>query len=180
VHGTSVALKWVEGVNCVLYVVAALAWMFIYGFLLQHSVSIKVYYAVIAILTVVWFFAGSLSLKVDSDHKTATEILSANRARVNTVNSKGEMYLRQFNRLLDGHPEMGMAAGPVTSLCRNLSSMSLVVVANHNAARQINDICRELEDLLAEPASEDVADRLKIFSENSLLTINYIKQTVRK
>lgn len=179
-HGSSVVLKWVGGVNCMLYVATALVWMLIYGVLLQHWASIKIYYAVIAILTVFWLFASSLSFKVDNDHKTANETLSANRSRAEIVNSKGEMYLQQFNMLLGTYPELGMASGPVTSLCHNLSSMSPVIMGVPEAAQQINDICRKLEDLISEPASEDVAERLKNFSENSLLTINYLKKSVRK
>lgn len=180
VHGTSLALKWMCGIYSVVYIAISLVWMLLYGAVLHHWVSIKVYFAVIAVITVLWIFVGALSLKVDNDHDTSTAALSENRRRANEVNNCGEMYLQQFNLLLKLHPELSEASGPITSLCRSLASLSPVIMGNPNAARQIGNIGSELEDLLAEPVSEQLAARLKEFSDKSLITINYLSKSVRK
>ncbi len=180
VHGTSLALKWMCGIYSVVYIAIALLWMLLYGCLLFHWVPLKVYFAFIAVLTVLWIFVGALSLKVDHGHDTSTAILSENRQRANEVNNSGEMYLQQFNLLLKLHPELNGASAAVTSLCRSLASLSPLVLSSPRAARQIQDIDRELEELLTEPVSEEQAMRLKEFSDKSLITLNFLKKSVRK
>lgn len=180
VHGTSLALKWMCGIYTVVYIAVSLVWMLLYGVLLCHWVPVKVYFAFIAVVTVLWIFVGALSLKVDNEHDTSTATLSDNRQRANEVNGSGEMYLQQFNLLRTLHPELGVASQAVTSLCRGLATLSPLVMANSNAAGQIRIIASGLGDLLAEPTSDEQAMRLKEFSDKSLITLNYLKKSVLK
>lgn len=179
-HGTSLALKWMCGIYSVVYICIALVWMLLFSVLLWHWLPIKVYFAVIAVITSLWILVGALSLKADNAHQTSVETLADNRRLVDSVNNNADMYLQQFNLLVMAHPELEGAAPQVTALCRALATLSPAVMADPNAARRINAICSEFEDILEESGSDMLSAKLKEYAGYSLIKLNQIKKSVRK
>lgn len=179
-HGDSVALKWMFGVYSVIYVCIALAWMLLFSIVLCHWVSIKVYYAVIAILTVLWILISAQSLKVDKSNETSTAILTENRKNLDHVSNNAEMMLQQFNLMLSLHPELREASSSVSSLCRGLMTLSPSAMGDTVAAGRVNNICSGLENLLNEQFSDTYPSKLKEYAEKSTITLNNIKKSIRK
>lgn len=179
-HGSSVAFKWMEGIYSVVYICISLIWMLIFSALLRHWCPIKLYFAGIAVLTVLWILVGALTLKVDNAHETSTATLADNRRRVDSVNSNADMLLQQFNLMVAAHPELNSVSQSVAALCRGLATLSPTVMADPTAAKRVNSICSELEDRLAEPVSDAFAANLKEYADKAFLTLNNLKKSVRK
>lgn len=179
-HGDSVALKWMFGVYSIIYVGIALAWMIIFSIVLCLWMSIKVYYAVIAIITVLWILISAQSLKVDKSNETSTALLSENRKNIDHVSNNAEMMMQQFNLMLSLHPELKEAASSVSLLCRGLMTLSPSAMGDQTAAKRVNNICSGLEDMLNEPFSDTYSSRLKEYAGKSTITLNNIKNSIRK
>lgn len=179
-HGDSVALKWMFGVYSIIYVCIALAWMLIFSIVLCHWMSIKVYYAVIAILTVLWILISAQSLKVDKSIETSTVLLSENRKNIDHLSNNAEMMMQQFNLMLPLHPELKEASSSVSSLCRGLMTLSPSAMGDTASAGRVNNICSGLENLLNEQFSDTYPSKLKEYAEKSTITLNNIKKSIRK
>lgn len=179
-RGDSVALKWMFGVYSVIYVCIALAWMLIFSILLCHWVSIKVYFSVIAILTVLWILISAQSLKVDKNNETSTAILMENRKNMDKIINNAERMLQQFNLMLSFHPELKEASSSVSSLCRGLTTLSPSAMGDPTAVMRVNTICTGLEDMLNDPFSDTYPSKLKEYTEKSIITLKNIKNSIRK
>lgn len=179
-HGSTVALKWMCGIYSVVYISISLIWLLFFSLVLSRWCPIKLYFAVIAVLTVLWILACTLSLKVDNINETSIATLSDNRRQTDRINNHADMLMQQFRLMVTAHPELGVASQPVTALCRGLSTLSPAVMADPTAAKRVNNICSELDDKLSEPASDTLARSLKDFAERSLITLNQLKKSVRK
>lgn len=179
-RGESVALKWMFGVYSVIYVCIALAWMLLFGLLLCHWMSIKVYFAVIAVLTVLWILISAQSLKIDKSNSTSTAILTDNRHKIDGVINNAEMLLQQFNMMASAHPELKSAYSSVSSLCRGLSTLSPTAMGDPMAAMRVNEICTGLEDVLNTPVSDSSAATIKDYADKSILILNNVKKNIRK
>lgn len=180
IHKYSLVLKWLCGVYSIYYVGTALIWMLVFSLSLSRWCPIKVYFSVIAVLTVLWILVGALSFKVDKANEKSSTVLSENRHRVNLVSSNAEMLLQQFNLIKSAHEEFISASSSVTSLCRTLATLSPTVVADYHTFKRVNTICSGLEDILSEPISDESPSRLKEFADQSLITLNFIKKTSLK
>ncbi len=180
-RGSSVVLKWMTGIFSVFYIAAGLVWMLIFSAALSHWAPIKVYYAGIMVLTVLWIFVGTFTVKVDNDNNIAIETLSENRHRVDYVNGHADMLLNQFNMMRKAHgKELDGATGAVTSLCRGLSTLAPCAMSKPEVANRIIGICEGLEKMLSEPLAEDSSSRIKDYAEKSLITLNSLKKSIRK
>lgn len=179
-RGSSVVLKWMSGIYSVFYIGIALVWMLLFSILLHHWLPIKVYLAVIMVLTVLWVLVGALTIKIDKATDNSSVSLAANRRQADYIATNAEMLSQQFNLILMAHPELTYLSSSVTALCRGLSTVSPAVMSDPNFSRRVASICSGLEEILAEPVSENFAANLKEYSEKSIITLNSIKKSVRK
>ena len=179
-RGTSVALKWMCGIYSIFYICVAVVWMLLFSVLLCHWLPIKVYFAVIAVITGLWILLGALSLKADNTHHTSSATLADNRRRANEVSAEAEMFLQQFELLAIAHPELKHASISVRTLCRGLASLSPVVMAQPFASKRVKEICSGLEDILAEPVTDTYSPKLKDYADNSIIVLNNLKKSVIK
>lgn len=179
-HGDSVALKWMFGVYSVLYVCISLAWMLLFSAVLSHWLTIRVYIAVIAVITVLWILVSALTKKTDNANENSTETLTENRRSVDRLNNNAEMLLEQFNLMTSLHPELKEASSSVTILCRGLSTLSPSAMSDSLAVKRVNSICSGLENMLNEPFSDKSAARMKEHAEKSIIILNNVKKSIRK
>lgn len=177
---SSIVLKWMSGIYSVFYIGIALVWMLLFSILLCHWLPIKVYFAVIMVLTVLWVLVGAVTVKVDNIDRISSASLADNRRQADYITGNAEMLLQQFNLLLVAHPELTYLSSPVTTLCRGLSTVSPAAMSDPIVASRIGAICSRLEGILAEPTSEEFASRLKEYAEKSIITLNTIKKSIRK
>ena len=179
-HGDSVALKWMFGVYSIIYVCVALAWMLLFSVFLFHWLSVNVYFAGIAILTVLWILISAQSLKVDKNHEVSTSILTDNRRSIDRISNNAETLLQQFNLISSFHPELKTAFSSVSLLCRGLTTLSPSAMGDPAVAKRVDNICSGLEEMLNEPFSDEYPSKLKEYAERSIITLNNIKKSIRK
>lgn len=180
-QGSSVVLKWLTGVYTIIYIVVALIWLLLFSTLLYIWFPVKVYYAGIMVITALWIFISAITVKIDNHNEIAMVNLSDNRHRADVVTTQADMLISRFNLLIVTHGEKLKDASPhVISLCHGLSTISPVVMADSFSADRIIKICSDLEQLMSVPVSDEMANHLKTFSENSLLTLNSLKKSARK
>ena len=177
----SVALKWMCGSFTLAYICIAFTWMLLFSLSTLHDMwSLKVYFSVIAVLTVLWIFIGATTVKVDNIHETSVEALADNREKLNRVTAKADMLLERFNLKKRSHPELNQSSSAVTALCRGLATLSPTSMADASAAKRINNIISGLEEILDENVSGQMTSRLRDYAEESTIILNSIKKSIRK
>lgn len=177
----SVALKWMCGSFTLAYICIAVIWMLLFSLSTLHDMwSLKVYFSVIAALTVLWIFIGATTVKVDNIHETSVEALSDNRSNLNRVIANADMLRERFKLRTKSFPELNPASSAVTTLCSGLATLSPTAMADASAAKRIKSIISGLEDFLDEPMSDQTASRLKDYADESIIILNSIKKSIRK
>lgn len=180
-RGSSVVLKWMSGIYSVFYIGAGLIWMLLFSVGLSPWASMKVYYAGIMVLTVLWIFIGALTVKVDNANDIAVSAISGNRRRVSYITGQADMLLNQFNLMRKAHgKELESPSSAVTSLCRGLSTLSPAAMADPSVANRIISICEGLEELLSESVTEGLGIRIKEYADKSLIVLNSLKKSILK
>lgn len=176
----SVALKWMCGTSTIAYICIAFIWMLLFSLSLHQMWSLRVYFSVIAVLTVLWIFIGATTVKVDDIHETSVEVLNNNRILLDKVTANAEMLLERFKLQIKSHHELNEALSSVTTLCRGMATLSPTAMAVSSAAKRINAIISGLEDLLDEPFSDQAPSRIKDYADESIILLNSIKKSIRK
>lgn len=177
---TSVALKVIFGGYTLAYVAGALCWLLLYSTALTSLLSLKVYFSVIAVATVLWILCASLTLKADVAHTESVRTMSHRRDLADTVEHTAAMLASQFAIMQNAHPELLEARPAFDRLIHGLQSVSPAVMASPGADTRLLGICTELESAMKRSFSEHTPSELKSLCETQLITLNFIKQSARR
>lgn len=177
---SSVILKWMCGTFAIIYICIALVWMLLFGLLLCHWMSLKIYFSVISVISVIWIYVNATTVKVDNISETSKEKLSDNRHKLDYIVSHSDMMSEQFNLIMSVHPELSTAASSVRSLCKGLATLSPTAMADDVITKQVNNIISGFREILDIPISEQSASQIKNYADNALLTLNNIKRSIRR
>lgn len=176
----SVVLKWMFGTFTVAYICLSFLWMLLFSLILVHWLTLKVYFSVIAALTVIWIFIGATTVKADNSAENSDAVLKHNRTKTDRVINRAEMLSDQFNLLKTIHPELTQASTSVNALCRGLATLSPSAMADDSAAKRINAIIAGLEEIFDGSASDLAPSRIKEYADQSIISLNSIKKAIRK
>ena len=65
----------VFGIYCSFYIVFGVIWILVYSFILEYLLSLKVYIAVLILLTLLWIIMSVLTAQTDSNYKQTVDDL---------------------------------------------------------------------------------------------------------
>jgi|GEM_PF-2053207 len=95
----SAALYAVLGTGALIYTITGIAWMLLYSFVLTPSVSIKVYIAVIIILSLIWFVLAVLIGRNDATYKESTEQLKTSQHTLQYYTEKMKVLCSKYEKI---------------------------------------------------------------------------------
>lgn len=182
IFGTSIALKWVCGINTTIYLSSAIIWMLTYSIVLRNLLPLKVYFSIMAVITTLWIVLGAISFKADSKYSDSLSNIEKNRKRVDRVNEKGELFLNHFNNLTEGYPELISISDQVKTFCYSLKTLSPAVMSMPDVVRNINAICDNFEKTISGHITDisSAKNKIRECAEISLLQLNNLKKAIRK
>lgn len=178
---TSNVFKIASGITALYYIFVGVGLMLVYGLGLRHieSLSPKYYYAVILIITLLWFVVGSILLKTDSGFTERTQEKKTNAISVGQLLAQIKVLCSRFTEIQSMHGFTGTNA--VDELLTKFMGLTPRIGENESSMSKLQDIISNLDELIdeAENASAEqyaeASGRVKLFAKKALGKVEQIK-----
>jgi hypothetical protein len=208
----SAPFKVVFGMYSIFYIVFGVIWMVGYSFLISgvipeemipypwlrmlyaffqsYPVPLKIYVAVLTILTLVWIGISLLTGRIDSNYKQTTDKLKEQGASLNFYTQKITLFANRYANLCNekglkyqtnssNRTELDRLKGKISFLTPN-------VLRNETATTQITSILSKCEDIIdeIESATEEILPekqkKMQRFVDNAVAELDMLKNLSRK
>jgi uncharacterized protein YhhL (DUF1145 family) len=162
----------------------------LYAFLQSYPVPLKIYVAVIAVLTVLWIGISLLTAQIDSNFKQSTDKLKADARTLNYYTQKITLLASRYEKLC---AEKGLKyatdSGNRTVLERLKGKISFLtpnVLTDETAVSQLTALLGRCEDIIdeTESATEEqlpaASRKMQRFVDNAIAELDMLKNLTRK
>jgi hypothetical protein len=162
----------------------------IYAFFQSYPVPLKIYVAVIVVLTLLWVGISLLTAQIDSNFKQSTDKLKADSKTLSYYTQKITLFASRYEKLC---AEKGLKyetdSNNRTVLDRLKGKISFLtpnVLTNETAVSQLNSLFSKCEDLIDETESAaedklpDLHKKMQRFVDNAIMEVDMLKNLSRK
>ena len=179
----------VFGVYSLYYIIVGIGWLFLYSLRLSHFMPLKIYIAVLIVLTLLWIIISVLTAQTDSNYKQTTNKLKAQGQSLNFYTQKITLLASRYAKLCD---EKGLRyetdSNNRTVLDRLMGKISFLtpnILRNETAVAQISSMISKCEDIIDETESvteerlAEMQTKMKRFVDNSVSELDMLKNLTR-
>ena len=178
------------GVTAIIYIITGALWMLVYSFALTSVFSLKVYIAVIIIITLIWIIVAVLIARTDADYKETVDEL---KNRQYTL----QYYIQKMNILTSRYEKVCAEKGIVyktdsnnrtvlSNLSNKIGFIMPNVLNNDTTTAQLNAMLEKCGSLIDETDSSVETDKdvmvkkMENFVSNAINEIELLKTLSRK
>ncbi len=180
----------VFGVSGMIYIIAGVLWMVIYSEFLSPAVSLRVYVAVILIISLLWFILSAFVLKNDASYKENTDDLKTKQNTLLYYSETLKTLCGKYERICAEKGMVYKTDSNNTSVLQNLvQKVSFLTpnVANNNlAVTKLQSIIEQCKTIISETESATETDKERLqkkmndFVSDSILEIELIKNISKR
>ncbi|MDR1859756.1 MAG: hypothetical protein LBR06_02390 [Bacteroidales bacterium] len=162
----------------------------IYAFFQSYPVPLKIYVAVIAVLTLLWIGISLLTAQIDSNFKQTTDKLKADGQTLNYYTQKIALLASRYEKLC---AEKGIKYATDSNnktvlerLKGKISFLTPNILTSETAVSQLNMLFSKCEDIIEETemATEEkfseVSRKMQRFVDNAIAELDMLKNLTRK
>ena len=187
----STPLLAVFGVYAFYYIIIGLAWMLLYSLVLNHFFDwLKIYPAVLIVLTLLWVLLSALTAQTDSSYQPIAEKLKEDGQALNFYKQKITLLAGRYERLCN---EKGLKYETNSSnrtivdrLTGKISSLTPNVLKSETAVSQITAMLNKCEDIIDETESttvenmQEIQKKMQRFVENAVAELDMLKNLTKR
>jgi hypothetical protein len=180
----------VFGIFSLYYVIIGFGWMLVFSLILSHFFSLKIYIAVLLILTLLWIILSVLMGQADSNYRTTTDNLKGQRYTLEFYTQKITLLASRYDKLC---AEKGIKyetdsnnRTPLDRLKGKISFLTPNILKNETAVSQLNSMLDKCESIIDETESvtedklTEVSKKMQRFTDNALAELDMLKNLTRK
>ena len=185
----STPLLAVFGVYAIYYVLLGFAWMLIYSLLLSYFTPLKIYIAVLMVLTLLWIIISVLTAQTDNNYKETVEKLKNDGHTLNFYTQKIMLLANRYEKLCE---EKGLKyetdSNNRTVLDRLKGKINFLtpnVLNSDTAISQLTSLFNKCEDIIEETESTtddklaEVQKKMQRFVDNAVAEIDMLKNLTK-
>ena len=186
----STPLLAVFGVYAIYYVIIGFVCMLAYSLILSHFLPIKVYIAVLMVLTLLWIILSVLTAQTDSNYKETVEKLKDDTHTLNFYAQKINLLANRYEKLC---AEKGLkyetGSNNRTALDRLKGKINFLmpnVLSSDTAVSQLTSLLNKCEDIIEETESAtddkllEVQNKMQRFVDNAVAEIDMLKNLTKR
>ena len=173
------------GVYSLYYIIFGTGWILLYSLALVHFAPLKLYIAVLMVLTLLWIIISALTAQTDSNYKQSVDALKEEGQSLSFYKQKITLLASRYQKLC---AEKGLKYATESSnqteldrLVGKISFLTPNVLRNGAAAAQITALLGKCEDLIdeVEAATDDSIEtaqkKMQRFVDNALAELDMLK-----
>jgi hypothetical protein len=180
----------VFGIYSLYYVFLGLVWVLLFSLILSHFLPLKVYAAVLMVLTLLWIIISVLTAQTDSNYKQTTDKLKEQGRSLNFYTQKITLLASRYAKLC---VEKGLKYETDSNnrtvldrLMGKINSLTPSVLKNGTAAAQITSLFNKCEDIIDETESvteeklQEMQKKMQRFVDNAVVELDMLKNLAKK
>lgn len=186
----STPLLAVFGVYAIYYIIIGFICMLVYSLALSYFLPLKIYIAVLMVLTLLWIIISVLTAQTDSNYKETVDKLKDDGQTLNFYTQKMNLLADRYEKIC---AEKGLKyetdSNNRTALDRLKSKINFLtpnILSSDTAVSQLTSLLNKCEDLIeeTESATEDklveAQNKMQRFVDNSIADIDMLKNLTRR
>ncbi len=186
----STPLYAIFGVYAIYYVAIGLVWMLSYSLILSHFAPIKIYVAVLMVLTLLWIIISVLTAQTDSNYKETIGKLEDDAQTLNFYTQKMNMLANRYEKLcIEKGLKYETDSNNRTVLDRLKGKISFLtpnILNSETAISQLTVLLTKSEDIIEETESAtidalpEIQKKMQRFVDNAVAEIDLLKNLTKQ
>ena len=178
------------GVYAMYYILIGLAWMLVYSLLLVYFTPIKIYVAILIVLTLLWIIVSVVTAQSDSNYKESVDRLNDQRNTLEFYAQRLNMLASRYEKVCaDRNIQYKTESNNRTVLDRLKSKINFLtpsIFTNNTACSQLNSILDRCDELIEEVESAaeeklpELEKKMQRFVDNAIDQVELLKNITRK
>ena len=188
--GLSTPFFAVFGIYSLYYVIVGFGWLLLYSLGLSYFIPLKIYIAVLMVLTLLWIIISVLTAQTDSNYKQTTDKLKEQGQSLNFYTQKITLLASRYAKLCNEKDlKYETNSNNRTALDRlmgKINSLTPSILQNETAAAQITSLFSKCENIIDETESatkekmQEMQKKMQRFVDNAVAELDMLKNLTKR